>query len=392
MPAFYSHIQTAKDILGLYEGKEPFHHFIKGYFKEYKKFGSRDRKQISQLCYKYFRLGKSLPGHSFEERMVAALFLASREPSPYLELLQPEWYLEQQRNPGIPDKLRFVSSNDPSFNPDDIFPFNNPLSNGIDHGKFFLSHLDQPYLFLRARPGRLKHALALVKDHPGFLYAEGNCLAFENNTNIQELLDINRDVVIQDRSSQEIESFFPGFENEITPEVWDACAASGGKSILAADHYNRINLTVSDKRESILFNLQQRLQAAGIPIKHEFITDLSVPGGWKDSSLYDLVIADVPCTGSGTWGRTPENLVYFDRHKIEDYKILQESILSNLLEAVKPGGGLLYITCSVFRQENEEVVSSVIPAQKFEPVRQGVIAGYERRSDTMFASLWRRHT
>lgn len=391
MPVYYSHIQTAKDILGLYEGREPFHHFIKGYFKEYKKFGSRDRKQISQLCYKYFRLGKSLPGHSFEERMVAALFLASRDPSLYLELLQPEWFLEQQRNPGTPEKLRFVGSHDPSFNAADIFSFSNPLSEGIDATKFFLSHLDQPYLFLRARPGRLEHVLNSIKDHPGFLYAEGNCLAFENNTNIEELLHINRDVVIQDRSSQEIERFFPGFENGITMEVWDACAASGGKSILAADHYERIKLTVSDKRDSILFNLQQRLKAAGIQVKHGFTADLSVPGGWKDSSLYDLVIADVPCSGSGTWGRTPENLVYFDAQKIEEYQFLQKSILSNLMESVKPGGGLLYITCSVFRQENEDVVSSVIPGQKFEPVRQGVIAGYERRSDTMFASLWRRH-
>lgn len=413
MPVYYSHIQTAKEILGLYEGREPFHHFIKGYFKEYKKFGSRDRKQISHLCYTFFRLGKSLPGHSFEERLVAALFLTHDRPGSYLELLQPEWYHEQQKNPELTSKLDFIQHHDPDFESSDIFPFSNPLSEGIDNRKFILSHLNQPHVYLRARPGKLKALLNRVHELPGFLFAEGNCLAFENNSSLEKVVDINKEAVIQDRSSQAIENFLPVFDNNKRPSIWDACAASGGKSILAADHYGSPELTVSDKRESILINLQHRLRSAGIPVKHRFTVDLTDPGILRTSrdlsdpdnlvsgsdiraggrertnTKYDLVIADVPCSGSGTWGRTPENLVYFEGKKIGEYQDLQKSILSNLVHSVKPGGWLLYITCSVFRQENEEVISSVISTDQFELSRQGVIAGYENRADTMFASLWR---
>ena len=86
-----AYINTAKEILERYEGKEPFHSFLKKFFKEHKKFGSRDRKQIAHLCYCFFRLGKSLENCSVEERFAIAIYLCDHAQSQLLEALNPEW-------------------------------------------------------------------------------------------------------------------------------------------------------------------------------------------------------------------------------------------------------------------------------------------------------------
>ena len=72
-----------------------------------------------------------------------------------------------------------------------------------------------------------------------------------------------------------------------------------------------------------------------------------------------MIIADVPCTGSGTWGRTPEQLYYFEDRKIEEYASLQKQIVTNVISHLAPGGYFLYITCSVFKKENEEAIDFI---------------------------------
>lgn len=386
----FAHLNTASDIIGLYDGKEPFHHFIKAYFKASKKAGSRDRKQIAHLCYSYFRVGRSLAANTFEERMIAALFLCEQGPNPYLEVWEKEWNAQLSKGLSIKDKIHWIKQIVPSFDQQEIFPFNAALSEGIDRNEFILSHLIQPNLFLRIRPVAISQVFQKLEEIPGFLYRERQCIALKNGTKLEDIVAINRDVIIQDKSSQAVESFLPSFNSESSITVWDACAASGGKSIIAADHYNHINLTVTDKRSSIIHNLHERLSLAGIRDYYSMVTDLSKQDAQKPSTLFDLVIADVPCSGSGTWGRTPEQLAYFDELRIDEYQQLQRSILINLFSSVKPGGYLLYITCSVFKKENEENVEFLNDAGKLQVIRSGVIKGYDQQADTMFAALLKR--
>ncbi|HVK47150.1 MAG TPA: hypothetical protein VM488_04895, partial [Pseudobacter sp.] len=88
----YSHIQSARQIIESYNGKEPFHRFIRAFFAQHKKFGSKDRKQISGLCYAYWRLGNALTLLSIDERILAGHFLCTTTASdPVLEQLKPEW-------------------------------------------------------------------------------------------------------------------------------------------------------------------------------------------------------------------------------------------------------------------------------------------------------------
>jgi 16S rRNA (cytosine967-C5)-methyltransferase len=107
-------------------------------------------------------------------------------------------------------------------------------------------------------------------------------------------------------------------------------------------------------------------------------------------SNFDLIICDAPCTGSGTWSRTPEQLYYFREKKIDEYSSLQKKIVSNVIPHLANGGYLCYITCSVFKKENEIVVDFIQEKFNLEIIRIEVLKGYDKKADTMFAALLRK--
>ena len=105
---------------------------------------------------------------------------------------------------------------------------------------------------------------------------------------------------------------------------------------------------------------------------------------------FDLIICDAPCTGSGTWGRTPENLVHFKQESIQQFNVLQQKIVSHSIAHLVAGGYFLYITCSVFTAENEAIVAFI--QQQFpqlQLVSASIIEGHKKRADTMYAALFR---
>lgn len=91
MSRYHSYLNSAKSILAQYKGEEPFASFLKKYFSANKKFGSKDRKLVSNLCYCFFRLGKAVMNISLEEKILTALFLCSDKSNEILETLKPEW-------------------------------------------------------------------------------------------------------------------------------------------------------------------------------------------------------------------------------------------------------------------------------------------------------------
>lgn len=156
---------------------------------------------------------------------------------------------------------------------------------------------------------------------------------------------------------------------------------------MAKDMLGDIELTVSDVRESILANLKKRFAAAKVNRYQSFVADLTQPVQYPGNKNFNLIIADLPCTGSGTWGRTPEQLYYFDKATIDDYAALQKRILSTIVRHLAPGGHLLYITCSVFKKENEEAVAFITENFPLAENKTAIIKGYDKKADTMFASL-----
>jgi len=399
---YYSYFNTAVNFVRSYTHDEPFASFLKKQFAADKKFGSRDRKTIAHLCYCYFRMGHLMENESVQERMITGLFLCSVSESELLLLANPDWN-EKAALP-INEKLQMLH-----LTATDLFPFVDELSGGIDADAFCKSHFTQPDLFLRIRPGYKETVLQKLTDAGiGFEMKSETCVAVPITTKIADILLLNKEVVVQDYSSQQVASLLNSvksfdsaqdglqtlrlrsgsFQHLTTPiSVWDCCAASGGKSIMAKDILDQVELTVSDVRETILFNLKKRFAEAGISKYKSFVADLSAENLKLPSTAYDLIIADVPCSGSGTWGRTPEQMRSFESASIDSYSQLQQKIAAAVVPQLKQQGYLLYITCSVYKKENEEVVQMLQQQCSLQLIEQRLLKGYHEKADTMFAAL-----
>ena len=376
---FYSYLNSAKAILDEYDGSIPFATWLKQYFKSHKKFGSRDRKIVGDLCYSYFRLGKLFVEKSIEERLLTAQFLC-HDDSEVVRQLKPEWS-EQLAMPQL-KKLNFLQTNAQL-----IFPFLEELSTEINKVEFAQSHLIQPDLFLRIRPGHRKIVVEKLQQASVPFTLEDDCVRIANASRIEGILEIDKEVVVQDKSSQKVLDPLLKFWQQSSFTNWDCCAASGGKTILLHDYYPKAKLTVSDIRESILHNLNNRFSRAGILAFTAFVADVA-SSQFKLDRKFDVIICDAPCSGSGTWGRTPEQLHFFAKEKIEYYAGLQKSIALNASKNVREGGCFLYITCSVFARENEEVVGHILDTTKLQLVKQQYFQGYTVKADTLFAALF----
>lgn len=385
MSRFYSYLKTAVVILKSYKGEIPFSAFLKSFFSKEKKYGSRDRRIISSLCYNYFRTGSAITNKTIEERLLVSLFLCTDVPNEILQNEKPEW--NEKITLPVCEKVL-----EAGIDIEKIFPFNAELSEGINTKLFNTSFLIQPKLFARLRPGKQQ----IVKQKLGaaqiaFEEINQSCLAFANGTRLEEVVDINHEVVIQDFNSQRTGECMITAGLPEAVNLWDCCAASGGKSIMAYDVLPNIQLTVSDIRQSIIQNLHKRFSNAGIKRYHSFIADLTNAKNLRQAlqdKRFDFIICDAPCSGSGTWSRTPEQLMFFQEKEIIRYSNLQKSICTNTIPFLKKGGYFLYITCSVFKRENEDITAFITKQFSLTLIKNELLKGCEIKADTMFAALF----
>jgi len=383
---FQRYLQYADAILSSYKGHEPFHIFIKKYFSLNKKHGSKDRKLITALCYNFFRVGF---GVSIEadpnEKFLLSTFLCETNSSSLLQFFKPEW--NSSFSLPLNEKLKIAGKR---FSVENAFPFINELSNEINFHQFNISFLIQPKIFIRIRPGFQSIVINKVKQS-GVSFTElgENCIAFANNEKVTDVIKADKNSVVQDYNSQKTLDLVKPLAADSNGELamWDCCAGSGGKSILAFDLFKKISLTVSDRRKNILENLRMRFSAAGIKEYKLISADLEKSSVDMPES-FDLILADVPCTGSGTWARTPERLHFFKESEIEQYALLQRKIIDNALPYLKTNGHLLYITCSVFKKENEENVAFFKEKYKMNLIKSEYLKGYEMQADTLFVALF----
>jgi len=377
----YQQIRNFERAMDGFEGDQPFSRYLTTFFKVNKQMGSSDRRSTSRLCYNYFRLGLAASQLSQQRRLVLAEFLCENE-SPLVNLLEPTY--SDKLGLSLDEKIAFLES-EGLLKSEDLFPFTSYFSSQIDTKQFLKSQLVQPYLYIRVNRGKNKVVCAIL-DENQIPYSElsDQTISLANGTSLQRFSNLEGLLEVQDLSSQRTLEFMKPEDRE---SWWDACAASGGKSLLLMDACPSVNLLVSDLRMSILRNLDERFDHAGIKHYRKKILDLTKdPYPILGNEKFDGVLLDAPCTGSGTWGRTPEMIREFKTSKIEEFSALQKTIASHVAGYVKVGKPLVYITCSVFKAENEDVVDYILNNLGFELESMRCLEGYTERADSMFVA------
>lgn len=170
------------------------------------------------------------------------------------------------------------------------------------------------------------------------------------------------EVEIQDEGSQLVAMLVDARPGE---RVVDFCAGAGGKTLaIAAQMNNKGHVVACDIMEGRLKRSAERFRRAGL---HNIETRLlaSEMDKWvkRHKAGFDRVLVDAPCSGTGTWRRNPDaRWRAWEEQGLDNLVSLQARILASAARLVKPGGRLVYATCSLLPQENEEQVAAFLAA------------------------------
>ncbi len=145
-------------------------------------------------------------------------------------------------------------------------------------------------------------------------------------------------------------------------EVMDLCAGAGGKTLaLAAAMKGEGRLVAHDSDKTRLRPIFERLQRSGAKnVEVLAASDAGALSGMK--GRFDRVVIDAPCTGSGTWRRRPDAKWRLKPRNLEQRQKEQREVLAQAAPLVKPGGRLVYITCSLLPAENTDQIAAFLTA------------------------------
>lgn len=164
---------------------------------------------------------------------------------------------------------------------------------------------------------------------------------------------LNGEIVIQDEGSQLIAALVGQGER-----ILDCCAAPGGKTSAIADRNPQARIVAADLHAHRTRLMQQLVRQPNVEIITADATALHLP------DTFDRVLADVPCSGTGTLARNPEIKWRLKPADLADLQQRQIAILNASLQHLSPGGRLVYSTCSLEPEENEHVVEQILREQK----------------------------
>jgi 16S rRNA (cytosine967-C5)-methyltransferase len=369
--------QHLENILRDYDGSLPLHHYLKSHFKANPKLGSRDRRGLSDAVYAWYRAGKALSTttQDTQKLRLAAMELSGLKPKAFASYFPEAW----QSAPGLEHHGFSVDLNQ-------IFPHNIALSEGVSLEEYRASMLRQPRMFLRIRTGKNEVTQRLIAQDIPHEWLSDTCLALPNSTKIEGVLP-DEAYVVQDASSQSTGKYLVGTAGD---HWWDSCAGAGGKSLMLVDSSTGVQLLATDIRQTILQNLADRFKRYKLPIPERKVLDAS--------NQYDVakvlgtrgfhgIICDVPCSGSGTWARTPESCYFFKPDSLKTYTDRQYAILGNASQYLSKRGQIIYITCSVFRSENEDVVEAIAKEKGLDIKLSELINGMPIGADSLYVAV-----
>lgn len=187
-------------------------------------------------------------------------------------------------------------------------------------------------------------------------------------------------IQVQDASS--------GFVGEIADpqpgdQVLDVCGAPGGKSLHIADKLKGTGaVVVRDLTEGKIRMVEDNIARTGLTNIHAEVWDaLEYDEKWENRA--DIVIADLPCSGLGIIGKKPDIKYHVTEDGLAELAELQRAILTVAARYVKPGGKLIYSTCTINREENEDQADWFISRFPFHPVNIEGMLGEAIREESM---------
>ena len=362
-----------KTLLTSYTCALPFHTYFNNYTKVNSGLGSKDRKILRELLYRTFRFG---PIWKTEDPKNVFQWLSTGHD--YSELIIS--FFEGFSNDVLP----------PEFD----YPFKAELPGALQTKDYYTSLTRQPLLWVRVKNANKNDLAAFKSQYENSIVSEVKvndhftAVGLKNGTLLQENA---LQYEVQDLASQKACS---ELSIEKGMKIWDCCSGAGGKSLFLAEMQPKIKLYASDIRPSILHNLKQRFKSKRLDMPKSAVIDISVPAQkltFENKQItpgyFDLIIADVPCSGSGTWAREPENLSFFAVAELDKIAERQTSIVKNALPFLKAGGRFYYITCSVFEKENSGVISSIVDEGLVKLVSTKLITGFEDNADNLFVGI-----
>jgi len=150
------------------------------------------------------------------------------------------------------------------------------------------------------------------------------------------------------------------FSGGRTARVWDCCAAPGGKTLMLAQRLAGAEILATDASAKRLIQMTARLRRYPYAerVRCEVVDAATAAGGEQ----FDLILCDVPCSGTGTLARNPEIRHILRAEELQRQATRQRAILRGALQCLAPGGRLVYSTCSLEPEENEQVVAAVLAA------------------------------
>ena len=157
--------------------------------------------------------------------------------------------------------------------------------------------------------------------------------------------------------------------------ILDTCAAPGGKTGHLLEVFPDAHVTAVDVSAKRLQRVQENLDRLRVADRVELVTaDASRPADWWNGEQFDIVLIDAPCSGSGVIRRQPDIKLLRKGEDVAELATLQHKMMDSLWPLVKPGGKLLYVTCSIFRQENDKQMRQFL--SRHENVREVALQPY----------------
>ncbi len=156
-------------------------------------------------------------------------------------------------------------------------------------------------------------------------------------------------VAVQDEASQLVAALVGG-----GPRILDCCAAPGGKTALIAERHPASRILAAELHPHRARLLRRLLAQPNVEV---VAADCTQPG-W--AGRFDSILADVPCSGTGTLARNPEIKWRLTPADLKDLRGRQAAILGAAVQQLAPGGTLVYSTCSLEPEENEQVVEEAL--------------------------------